>query len=91
LEHGDYKEYAEGISFHVIVGANFAEAKCHERAKLCVPWIIWRKPRFTSGRALRVLFHRQYLALANRRYSAQARQLNPDKSLLTNVSRDFFV
>ncbi|PKH04510.1 hypothetical protein CXF72_00540, partial [Psychromonas sp. MB-3u-54] len=63
--------------------ANFAEAKCHERAKLCVPWIIWRKPRFTSGRALRVLFHRQLLA--------QARQLNPDKSLLTNVSRDFFV
>ncbi|MFT7422441.1 MAG: hypothetical protein ACI8UC_000507, partial [Psychromonas sp.] len=37
----------------------------------------------TSGRALRVLFHRQLLA--------QAMPLNPDKSLLTNVSRDFFV
>jgi hypothetical protein len=35
------------------------------------------------GRALRVLFHRQLLA--------QAMPLNPDKSLLTNVSRDFFV
>ncbi|PKH04504.1 hypothetical protein CXF72_00595, partial [Psychromonas sp. MB-3u-54] len=52
---------------------------------------IRRQPGFMSGRALRTLFHRQYLALANRRYSAQAKQLNPDKSLLTDVSRDFFV
>jgi hypothetical protein len=36
-----------------------------------------------SGRALRVLSHRQCLE--------QAKQLNPEQSLLTNVSRDFFV
>ncbi|PKH04499.1 hypothetical protein CXF72_00620, partial [Psychromonas sp. MB-3u-54] len=70
LEHGEGRQYVEDISFHVIVGANFAEAKCHERAKLCVPWIIRRQPGFSSGRALRVLFHRQFLA--------QARLLNPE-------------
>ena len=32
-----YKKHAEGISFHVIVGANFVPAKCNERAKLRVP------------------------------------------------------
>jgi len=45
--------------------------------KLCISFHvivgrIWRQPRFMSGRALRVLFHRQRIA--------QARKFNPDKS-----------
>jgi hypothetical protein len=70
------KEYVEDISFSCDSReANFALAKCHERAKLCVPWL------FASRQVSRADELCEPCSIA--------KSLINDKSLLTNASRDF--